>query len=267
MLEIVSWGIFSMKMKGNSVSDKRLKKCKSIKNAIYNGIYVGSPGRDIYFMLSYLNKRQMKEIAKLMRKKFLIIPPKNHGNVSACIRFMYGQFDKQGALRSDEDFERMKKEKPDWALSREFIWFLFEELRKNNNYYGLTMLYEMEGHRLGDEAVIYKDKKKIGYMEQNYFLCVKFAERCKSYKHLFSADYWAGEYFVKFGNVSKAINYFKLAILNAEKYYYKYFPNGDQYYSKRLLKSFRYVKKNDREGWKEFYRKCKKLKAIYREKG
>lgn len=246
LLEIVSWGIFSMNMKGNSVSDRKLKKCKPIKDAICNGIYVGSPGRDIYFMLSYLNKNQMKEIAKIVKNNFPKKPPKTYVNVSACIRFIYGQFDKQGILRSDKDFKRMKKEKPDWTLSREFMWFLSEELRKDNNFYGLSMLHEMEGHRLGDESLIYKDKKKLEQMEKNYFLCIEFAKKCNSYKHLFSIYYWEGEYFKKFGEVEKAIKYFKLAILNYKKYYFKYFPKGEQYYEVRFENSIRYIKDKGR---------------------
>ena len=250
LLKIVSWGIFSMNMKGNSISDKRLKKCKPIKNAIYNGVYVGSPGRDIYFMLPYLNIEQMKEIVVIMKDNFPKIPPRTYVNVAACIRFIYGQFDKQGTLRSEKDFKRMKKEKLDWTLQREFMWFLSEELRKDNNCYGLTMLYEMEGHRLGDEAVIYKDKKKLEHMECNYFLCIEFAKKCKSYKHLFSIYYWAGEYFSKFGDIDKAVKYFKLAILNSEKYYHKYFPKGEQYYRIRLENSAKYIKKKWIKGQK-----------------
>ncbi len=230
-----------MKMKGNSVSDKRLKKCNPIKGAIYNGIYVGSPGRDIYFMLPYLDRNQMKEISIIMKNNFPKKPPKTYVNISACIRFIYGQFDKQGILRSEKDFKRMKRNKPDWTFSREFIWFLFEELRKDNNFYGLSMLHEMEGHRLGDEALIYKDKKKLKHMECNYFLCVEFAYKCNSYKHLFSTYYWAGEYFAKFGDTKNAVKYFKLAISNAEKYYYKYFPNGERYYKIRFKKAIRYI--------------------------
>ena len=256
MLEIASWGIFSMKMKKKSVSDKRLKKCKSIKNAIYNGIYVGSPGKDIYLMLPYLCKEQMKEIAVIMKDNFPKIPPRTYVNISACIRFIYGQFEKQGTLRSEKDFKRMREKKLDWTLSREFIWFLFEELRKDNNYYGLSMLHEMEGHRLGDESLIYKDEKKFKQMEQNYFLCIEFAKRSNSYKHLFSIYYWAGEYSKKFGEEKKAIKYFKKVIINADKYYHKYFPNGEQYYKGRFLKSLKYIKKRDKN-WKEFYQKYK----------
>ncbi len=243
LLEIVSWGIFSMDMKGNSVCDKRLDKIKKIDGAAYGGVYVGSPGRDIYSMLPYLNDHQTKEISVLLCSKFPKKPPRTYANIAACIRFIYGQFEKQGSLRSDKDFERMKKEKIDWSLSRNFLKLVMKELKNRNNYYGLTMLYEMEGHRLGDEAVISKNRSKLEKMEKNYNKCVKYAGKCRGYKHMFSIYYWAYEYFRKFGDVKNSIKYAELSIINANKYYYKYFPKGEQYYSNRLLKAFKYIDK------------------------
>ena len=257
LLEVVSWGIFSMDMKGVQVSDSRLKgyKLKAIDNAMYKGIYVGSPGKDIYLMLPFLDKEQMKEVAIKLSQHF---PKFNYGknaNIAACVRFIYGQFEKQGVLKSNEDFKRMKKEKPDWSLPRKFFKLLYKELEKNDNFYGLTMLCEMEGHRLGDEAVINKDKKKIKEMENSYSRCIKYAYKCKSYKHMFSVYYWMGEYFKEIDDTDKAVKYFKLSIVNANKYYRKYFTQGDQYYSKRLLKSFKYIKINNREDWSKFKEK------------
>ena len=255
--KIVSWGIFNRKMKNNGCDTTELESHK-ITKAVHGGIYIGSPGKDIYYMFPYLTKEQMKEIAKIINEKFPKKPPENYSNVAAFIRFIYGQFEKQGILRSEKDFERMKKEKPDWSISREFLWYLFEELRKDNNYYGLTMLHEMEGHRCGDEALIYENKKKLEQMEINYWLCIEFAKKCDSYKHLFSIDYWAGEYFKKFGDEKKALEHYKKAIINSKKYYYKYFPNGEQYYKERLLKSLWLFKKEDNK----FYNKYKKIKFL-----
>ena len=71
-------------------------------------------------MLPYLNDSQMKKIVDVIVGKFPHVPPGNHVNVGAFIRFIYGQFEKQGILRSDKDFERMKKEIPfnDWSKER-----------------------------------------------------------------------------------------------------------------------------------------------------
>jgi len=268
LLTVVSWGIFSMDMKGSSVYGKKLKKIKKIDNAMYGGIYTGSPGRDIYFMLPYLSDQQMEEVSKKLSDKFLKNPPKGYANTAACIRFLYGQFEKQGILRSEEDFKRMKKEKSDWSFSRKFIKMLEKYLRVDNNYFGLSMIYEMEGHRLGDEAIIYRDKNKLERMEEIYNKCVLFADKCNGYKHMFSIYYWAAEYFDKFGNIFKSLEYSKRSIKNANKYYYKYFPKGEIYYSERLRQRIKYIRDNDtKQNWEHFYDRCcqgKKIKNIFR---
>ena len=258
LLEIVSWGIFSMDMKGNSVYDERLYKIKNIEGASYGGIYVGSPGRDIYYMLPFLREEEMKEVAILLCSKFPKYPPNSYVNVAACIRFIYGQFEKQGVLKSEEELKKMKESKIDWSLPRKFLKLLYNEMKENDNFYGLVMLCEMEGHRLGDEAVINKDKIKLDEMEKKYNESVKYAYKCGSYKHMFSIYYWMGKYFKEFGETDKAVKYFKLSIIKASKYYRKYFIKGDQYYSKRLSNSFDYIKKYDIDNWENFKKKYKK---------
>ena len=252
LLEIVSWGIFSMDMRGNSVSDNRLCKIEKIEGAEYGGIYVGSPGRDIYYMLPHMDEEQMKEVAVLLCSKFLKTPPISYANTAACLRFIYGQFGKQGSLRSEKDFKEMKENKIDWLLPRKFLKVLEEKLEMSNNYYGLVMLYEMEAHRLGDEAVLNKDLEKLDKMEQMYLKAMIFADKCNSYKHMFSLYYWASQYFKKINDISKAVEYSRLSIINASEYYGKYFPKGEEYYSKRLSNSFTYVKQNDKKNWDKF---------------
>ncbi len=256
LLEIVSWGIFAMNMRGTSVCDNRIEeyKSKNIKNAMYKGIYTGSPARDIYYMLPYLSEEQMREVAISVTEKFPIAPPiRNHVNISAFVRFIYGQFDKQGILRSEKDFERMKKEKLDWSLSRRFLKILYKELENKKNNYGLMMLCEMEAHRLGDEAVINGDKKKLKEMENSYHKSLKLAYKCKSHKHLFSIYYYMWRYFFKFKDIKNALKYSKLTIVNASQYYHKYYPNGDDYWAIRLKNTFKHIKTEVNEkNWKKF---------------
>lgn len=242
LLDIVSWGVCFMPMKGNSVNDRRLDRIEKIDNAAHKGVYVGSPGKDIFFMLPHLNDKQLSVVAHSLCRQFPKKPPKVYANIAACLRFIYGQFEKQGSLRSEKDFDRMKNNMPDWSLSRKFIGLMEDEFSKDKNYYGLSMIYEMEGHRLGDEAVLFNDSSQIDKMENVYNKCVKYAYKCKNYKHLFSIPYWAYEYFKKFGDKKRAVKYGELAIKNARKHYLKYFPKGEKYYSKRLSDAFFYIK-------------------------
>jgi len=261
LLKLTSYGVFAMGFKGTSIQDKRLEECKKIDGAMHRGIYTGSPGKDIYLMLPFLTDEQMEEIIKEILNNFPNIPPGNHVNVAACIRFIYGQFEKQGILRSKKDFERMKKEKLDWELPRKFLKLLYKEFENNNNFYGLSMLCEMEGHRLGDEAVIYKDKNKLKEMEETYNKSVAFAYKCKSYKHLFTPYYWSGSYFAKLGETKKAIKYYKLTFEQAEKYC----PDSRDGYIYKLAICAKYIRDKDGKRWNSFcktYKKNSKNKCV-----
>ncbi len=252
LLEIISWGLLSKEVKGIQLRGIKIKK--KIEGAVYGGVYIGSPGKDIYLMLKYLSKEQMEEVVYKLYEQFPFVPPGNHVNVAACIRFIYGQFDKNGILRSNKDFERMKKEKLNWELPRKFLGLLYKKFEKNNNYYGLSMLCEMEGHRLGDEAILNKNKEKLKEMEEIYKESVLFAYKCKSYKQMFTPYYWAAMYFIKFGNINNAIKYSELTITQAEKYC----PDSRGSYIDKIVRCLKCIKGGNRKEWKKFYKGYKK---------
>jgi len=253
LLEIISWGLISKEVKGTQLRGVEIKQ--KIEGAVYGGVYIGSPGKDIFLMLKYLNKVQMEEVAYKLCEQFPITPPGNHVNVAACIRFIYGQFDKNGILRSNEDFERMKKEKQNWDLSRKFLGLLYKEFEKNNNYYGLSILCEMEGHRLGDESVLNNDKGKLKDMESKYRESVLFAYKCKSYKQMFTPYFWASLYFLKFGDTDNVVKYSKLTVKQAEKYC----PDSRGSYIDKVEKCLKNIKKANKKEWKSFCNKYKKI--------
>jgi len=259
LLELIKWGLFNKPMKGVQINWPDLKSIVPIANAAHKGKYVGSPGKDIFFALPYLSDSQMKEVAERLCEEFPVIPPYNHLNVGSCIRFIYGQFKKQGTLRSKRDFRRMKKEmnndKIDWSLPRKFLGYLSDEFKKNKNYYGLCILYEMEGHRLGDEAVLCKDKRKLKKMEKKYLKSVDYAFKCNSYKHMFTPYFWCAKYFAKYKNRGKAVYYFKEMINSIMKN-----KNDPRFlYTDKIIEAFIYLNRID-GNWKQFYKLCKKSK-------
>ena len=258
LLEVVSWGLFSLKIKGTSICDDRLAgyKKKAISNAAYEGIYIGSPGRDVYYMLPYLTKKQIEEVVDMVEKTFPKHPPGNHVNVGMFVRFIYGQFEKQGILRSEKDFERMKREKIEWSASRSFLKLLYNKLEENNNFYGMSILCEMEAHRLGDEAVLNRNIEKLNKMEEFYNKSVKLAYKCKSYKQMFTPYYWCYEYFKKYKDKKKALSYAYLTIENADKYC----PDSRPGYITKLYSCLKYIKKKDEDRWQKFYGKYSKSK-------
>lgn len=251
LLEVVSWGVFNRRMKGTACNVSDLSP---VKGAVHNGKYMGSPGKDIYLMLPFLSDDQMKEIVLMMRDNFPKKAPGNHLNIAACVRFIYGQFEKNGILRSEKDFVRMKQKELDWSMPRKFLKMLYKEFDKDQNYYGLSILCEMEAHRLGDEAVINRDKNKLSEMEETYNKSMEYARKCMSYKQLFTPYYWCCMYFIKYNKLEKAVRYAKLTIKNAEKYC----PDARDSYVDKLIKCIKCVKTNDKKGWKSFYKKYRK---------
>jgi len=258
LLEISSWGLFSLKIKGTSICDKRLEKYKkkSIKDAEYGGIYIGSPGRDIYYMLPYLSEEQFEEVANIIVDRFPKDPPGNHVNVGMFFRQVYGQFEKQGVLRSDKDLKRMKKEKLDWNLSKKFIELLHDKFEKNNNFYGLSILYEMEAHRVGDKAILNMDIDMMDKMEKFYLESVRYSHKCNSYKQMFTPYYWCFEYFKKYGTKKKALLYAHLTIEAADKHC----PDARPGYVTKLSSCIKYIRKKNKDKWNSFYKTYKNSK-------
>ena len=196
----------------------------------------------------------MDEVADSLSDQFPVQPPSNHVNTAACIRFIYGQFEKQGTLRSDKDYEKMKEELPDWTLPRKFLSKLKDNFKKKNNYYGLSILAEMEGYRLGDEYRIYHIPDKIKDMEEQYVESVKYAYKCKSYKQMFTPYFWAAMYFVKCKDKNRALEYCRLTIDNAGKYC----PDSRPSYVDKLFKCLDYIRKKDKSEWEKYYKNLKK---------
>jgi len=252
LLVLIRGGIMRRTVKGTSL--RSIEGLPRVKGAFAEGIYGGCPGKEINAMLPDFDDEQMKEIAKELAQNFFIEPPDNHVTAAVLIRYIYGQFAKNGIHRSKEDFERMKKEELNWILPRKLLKFVYKEFENVNNFYGLSILCEMEGHRLGDEAVINDDSQKVEEMEDMYLKSVLFAHECGSFKQMFTPYYWAAIYFIKLKDKKKAIKYSKLTIENAEKYC----PDDRGSYQDKLKACLKYLKKKDKSNWIDFYNKHKK---------
>jgi len=235
-------------------SDKPLPNRPIIEGAFLKGMYQGAPGKDIFFALSNISEKQEDELAEKFSKLYLLKKaPSDHVGYAACIRYIYGQFEKQGIHRSGNDYKRMKKESNDWSRSRKFMDKVRYNFEKDNNYYGLCIYHEMEAHRLGDEAVINKDVVKLYNMEKHYIISVENALKCNSYKHMFTPYYWASMYFMKFPEEKKAIEYCMLTIKNADKYC----PDKRKSYAEKIYNCLKYMKSNYKD-WGKYFKGCKK---------
>jgi len=262
LLELASWGLFAMKFKGVQINDKRIIEYKKapVQGAYYNGIYVGSPGMDIYMMLPFFTDKQMDEVADLVAYQFPKKPPGNHVNVGSFIRFLYGHETSSGALHSNY----VSKE-AGWDLSRKFVEKLFSRLEAKKNLYGMCVLSEMEAHRLGDEAALNGDPDKLVEMEKLYRKSVRLAHRCASRKQMFTPYYWAFMYFRRCGHREKSLEYCYLTIKHA----YRYCPDSRPGYITKLSNCVKYIKRYKKSQWDKFCRnhqnsknKCFKIDRV-----
>ena len=235
------------------------KKPGSTKGAFNGGDYLGAPGKDIFFYLPKLTPEQFDIIVEKHSEQYPRKPPGTHVGTAACIRYIYGQFEKQGVLRSKRDRKRMQNDrgKIDWSLPRKFISALQTKFREKEHYYGLTITYEMEGHRLGDEAVLYKDYVKLDAMEAVYVESVRYAHKCNSYKQMFTPYYWAAMYFILMKDRNKALHYCRTTIIQAERHC----PDARASYVEKLIDCAQYLKSDNKKEWqrwrKDFARKVK----------
>ena len=220
-----------------------------MRGAFNGGTYLGSPGKDIFFFLPKLNDKQFKKLIKVHSRQYPRTPPGNHVGVAACIRYIYGQFEKQGTLRSSKDMKRMKEAGINWGNPRKFIFALRKRFADENHYYGMCITAEMEAHRLGDEALLFGSAKKVREMEHMYLESARYAHKCDSFKQMFTPYYWSAKYFMKFRNQEKALHYSKITLLEAEKHC----PDARGSYVDKLLDCANYVKEHG--NWSKWRRK------------
>jgi len=214
------------------------------KNAFCEGDYLGCPGKDIYFWIKEdgdVNK--MNHAAYLLSKNFPQKPPHNPIEYGACVRYIYGCFEKQGILRSPKDKKRMISSKQEWKKSSVFISFLFKHLENDKNYFGLALLSEQMAHRFGDRYVIDEDDRNLLLMEEYYMKCYQYALKCKSKKHLMTTFYWEGRYWAEIGNKKKAVKYYRKAVKAANEYC----PDARKSLQNKIMDEFRYLSKHDKE--------------------
>lgn len=232
-----------------------------MKGAFNGGDYLGRPGKDIFFSLPKLNEEQFNEIVEILSHRFPHDPPNNHVGYAGCIRYIYGQFEKQGILRSEDDLKRMQGEDIDWSLPRKFMLALKNKFEEQNNYYGLCIYYEMEAHRLGDEAFLNNDEIKRAEMEIRYMESVDNAYKCGSLKQMFTPYFWCFKYYARLGDHDKALYHVLLTLQQMEKHC----PSSKQGYLVKAQDCAKYLKKHHPVKWKEilsYYKKNAKNECI-----
>ena len=221
-----------------------------MQGAFNGGDYLGRPGKDIYFALPKLNEEQFHQLVEKLSLQFPHEPPNNHVGYAGCIRYIYGQFEKQGILRSEEDLKRMQEEDINWDLSRKFMHALKDKFEEQKNYYGLCLYYEMEAHRLGDESFLNNDLEKRKQMEAFYLESVSYAHKCGSLKQMFTPYFWCFKYYEQLGDHDKALHY----VLKTLEQMEIHCPSSKQGYLVKAMDCSSYLKKYHTSEWRKMLR-------------
>jgi len=236
-----------MKLCSKKISAKVPKVHGPMKGAFNGGDYLGRPGKDIFFALPKLNEEQFNKVVNQLSLRFPYDPPNNHVGYAGCIRYIYGQFEKQGILRSEGDLQRMQGEDIDWSLPRKFMCALRDKFLEQKNYYGLCIYYEMEAHRLGDESFLNNDKYKRAEMEMYYLKSVEYAHKCNSVKQMFTPYFWCFKYYARLGDYDKASYYVLMTLEQMEQHC----PSSKQGYLVKAMDCAKYMKQHHKKKWKE----------------
>ncbi len=236
---------------------RKKPKHKPFKFGFRGGHYLGAPGKDIFLAMPSLANDEFVDIAHRLAGLFPSTPPNNHLHWAACIRYVYGCFEKQGCLRSKHDKRRMIEEDPDWQMPMKFMSHVRYKFRRNRNTYGRVLHYEMLGHRYGDMAIISNNNDYLEDMIKHYEKSQRLAVKCQSLKHTFTPFYWAAHYYFEVGDKESAAKYHMLNLQNMEKHC----PDARPGYREKAVTSIKQLRAcSSRHDWKKHQKwilKCK----------
>lgn len=235
------------------------KNDRPLSYGVRNGLYIGAPGKDVYYVLPSLNQEQLNLLAIKTLSLFPERPPSNHVSYAAFIRYVYGCFEKQGCLRSKKDKQRMIEENEDWTLATNFMNLAAKHAEEQSKIYFLVLHYEMLGHRLGDRAIIEKKVEILQAMEENYLKSQGLSKKIRSFKHMFTPYYWCAKYYAEMKIKDKALFYHKRNLKATEKYC----PDSRDGYKEKTKDSILYLKNNlDLESWELMKKWLSKAKNV-----
>ena len=193
--------------------------------------------------MTYITEEQEDNLIEVFADIFPSSPPTNHENLSACLRYIYGCFDKQGCLLSKKHQKVIAR--LDWEKQDKFIDKLEKAFEARDNPFGLLVLYEMKAHRTGDKAIVSGDFSLMGDMVKYYELSVSYLGeirgRFKNYSYRHTPYHWCACYLERC-NKNKAVLYHMKGLRMLEKYC----ADGRKGYREKVAHSVLYIKKNSK---------------------
>lgn len=167
---------------------------KPYRRAIDNGLYMGCPGKEIFYGLACLKNVELDRLAQSVAKVLPATYPGRGVHLSVFLRYVYGCFDKQGCLHTESQTNQWRHEKKNWELPDKFINLVMQHCIAAKKTYGYLMCLEMRGHRIGDQMILTGDTSNLDLMLFHYRKASKLARKIHANKNTFSPYFWGMRY-------------------------------------------------------------------------
>ena len=200
-----------------------------------------------YLLSNDVSREDLYEIAKAFTQQ---IPPKHrgsHSHFALCLRNFFGAPD-CGIFN-----QHFNTQINQWSKIFEFTEVLIEEFIKQNNFYALSLLYEIVGHRYGD-MFLTGDAESEARMINSYHIAAFYGLRNESAKHIATPYYWAATYFFSKRDIpqyeEQSLSYYKKYIELIDTYNIPDLPPGEQRKVMQALARIRHFLGD--EGWTDY---------------
>lgn len=230
----------------------------------------GSLGIKINNAILSMTNEEIEKVSRVLSEKYpgnefaSDLKKVNHIATSIVLRTLFGPLTRNGLVldcthpdRKDGLAHNLSIAQTSWEKPFYFINCLEKHFAEKQNHYGLTILYEMLGHRYGDLAVVSSEfrQKYLDLMEETYKKSYQEADIIKCMKQLFSPWYWGALYFTKLGIINKAIEWHKKYNEMAMKYMF----DGRGSYTEKTILSLNMLRNLlPKQEWKQYLQTIKR---------
>lgn len=208
---------------------------KPIPYALDDGLLMGCPGKELYYSLPALSKKEQDHLVGPVLGMFPLSPISRSVHLSAFWRYFYGVFHKQGGLNNSIDvLQEWRNNELDWKHQ---FRFMTKFLTAARHYpYAKLVACEMHAHRVGDLFLLTGEDKYCEQMMRYYHLATRLAVIHKSNKNAFSAPFWCAKYLYEGGQYDLCFKFCIEFLKNATQFCRTSTVSGKFYQSVKMLR-------------------------------
>ena len=185
-----------------------------VKFAIEDGMYMGCPGKEIFFSMSKLSVEDREKLVDPIISLFPRSLNSRSVHYSLFWRYFYGVFDKRGLLNKKKDNTiQVSSLWNDYFFYADHIMSCFPP-----SHYGYVVALEMKAHRVGDLFLLTKEDKYKKQMLDMYDEVYRLSPVVGAKKNAFSSMFWCSVYLYE-AKEFKLYNAYAIKFLHAVNKY------------------------------------------------